>query len=589
MYFLSDLAKAPFEAELFELIEDDFGVLKMNSIVQVPSIINVAGLVDALNVSPTRAANLKHKIYYFLSLLTDTNDNYRLNSDNGGYHNLCSSELKRILGNKDFYFIRELLLNPDDPIIEVDRSWHNPNGGNSSGYCQGYRIKPKYNSGNVVYKTIPDKLSKVILKHDVAEVMDENTASRYKFLLNQFECNTITFDPLVYEYVYNFGKLLLERVYDNNPYQVRLIHNLIGRWLYYIEQIGGGKTWRKVSAKNYRLNSSITNLPRLIRPFLLCNNEPMFCVDVSSSQPYILSSVMKSWFYYDTSEGYNLKTIYPELYNELVSNGCIDTSTTYSSNSNIQYYTSNTRTTNTYSTTITNSSSFMWCDFLTTSDIESIKRYTQSPFNSDFYTHVLDRYYVYINTPIRAVQKDDRDKLKSTMMYVLFDDNRNHRNNNNQIQIFQTVYPGVDRWINQIHKMIGKQRFSYLLQRAESYLLLAVICKEFNDQFPKAPLITIHDGVFTTEKYVQKLNEFVLRRLYELTGVLAGCKIKTSQIDHIPHLKDIDTLWLKFERITTEELYKKNSNGVFTSNTKRGSEFLEKFSGNFLKGIEDQI
>lgn len=557
--------------------------------VRVPALIKVAGLVDALNVSPTRAANIKNKIYYFLSLLTDTNDNYRLNSDNGGYHSLCSSELKKIIGNKDFYIIREQLLNPDDPIIEVDRSWHNPNGNNRSGYCQGYRITPKYNTGDVVYKTIPDKLSKVILKHDVPEVLDEKTASRYRFLFNQFECNTFTFDPLVYEYIYNFGQLLLERVHDNNPYQVNLIHNLIGRWLYYIEQIDGGIPWYKLSAKNYRLNSSVTNLPRLLRPFLLCNNEPLFCIDVSSSQPYILSSVMQSRFYYDCGEGYNLKTIYPELYDELVSNGNINTSTTYSSNNIIQYYTSHTGTTNSYSTTITHSSSFMWCNFFKTTDIESINRYTQSPFNSDFYTHVLDRYYVYTNTPISAVQKNDRYKLKGTMMYVLFDDNRNHRNNNSQIKIFQTVYPGVERWINQVHKMIGKQKFSYLLQRAESYLLLAVICKEFNELFPTAPLITIHDGVFTTSDYVKKLNGFVLSRLLEITGVVAGCKTKSSQIDPNPHLIDIDNQWSKIAPINTEEKYLKNINGVFSSNIKRGSDFLENFCRNFLSGIDDQI
>jgi hypothetical protein len=100
-------------------------------LVKVSDSINVAGLVDALNASPTRAANLKHKIYYFISLLTDTNDNYRLNKENGGYHKLCSGELKKVLGSKDFYVIRDLLMNPADPIIEVDNSWHNPNGGNS--------------------------------------------------------------------------------------------------------------------------------------------------------------------------------------------------------------------------------------------------------------------------------------------------------------------------------------------------------------------------------------------------------------------------------------------------------------------------
>ena len=556
-------------------------------VIHLLSGLNVAGLVDSLKVSPTLAANLKHKIYYFLSLLTDTNDNYRLNSDNGGYHNLCSFELKKILGNKDFYIIREILLKQDDPIIEVDRSWHNPKGG-SSGYCQGYRITPKYNTGKVIYKTLPKKLEKMILKSRVAE--DTNRATpNYRFLLNQFECNTLSFDPLLYEYMYHFGNQLMLRVRNENQYQLNLIRNLIGRWLYYIKQISEGKSWQKVSVKNQRLNSSVTNLPRLLRPFLLCNNEPIFCIDVSSSQPYILSSIMQNRFYYDSSEGYNLKTIYPELYKELVKNKNIDIKTTSYSSFDSLYYTSHTGTTHSYSLTLNHSSSFMWCNFFTTSDIESINRYTQSPFNSDFYTYVLDRYYVYNNIPTRVVQKDEREKLKSTMMYVLFDDNPNHRYHNNQIQIFQKVYPGVERWINQIHKMIGKQRFSYLLQRVESYLLLAVICKEFNEQFPIAPLMTIHDGVFTTEEYIQKLNTLILRRLYEITGVSAGCKIKASQIDPKPQIQDVENEWGKIEPINTEEKYLKNINGVFTSNITRGSQFLENFGRNFLTGIDDDL
>ncbi len=560
-------------------------------IIQISSSINVAGLVDALKVSPTRAANLKHKIYYFLSLITDTNDNYRLNTDNGGYHNLCSSELKQVLGNKDFYFIRELLLNPEDPIIEMDKSWYNPNGKSRNGYCQGYRLTQKYNTGEVIYKTIPHKLAKIILKQEIDK--DGNTATpNYKYLLNQFKRNTLTFDPLVYNYLINFGNQLMLRVRNNNPYQLNLIYNLIGRWLYYIEQIKDSGVWSKVSDKNHRLNSSITNLPRLLRPFLLCNEEPLTCVDISSSQPYILSSVIQSRFYNDISDGYNLYSIYPDLYKELIdlgNIGCIDSSTTYSSNNGLNYYYSYSSTTsNTYSTTTTHSSSFMWCNFFSTTELESIRRYTRSPFNSDFYTYVLDRYYSYTNTPSN-IQTNDRDKLKGTIMYVLFDDNQNHRNNNQQIQIFQSVFPGVDRWINQVHKIIGKQRFSYLLQRAESYLLLNVICREFNNQFPAAPLITIHDGVFTTHEYVQNLNSFVLRRLYDLTGVLAGCKIKASQIDPNPQIQDVNTEWSKIEPIVNEEKYLKNINGVYSSNITRGSEFLKKFSGNFLKSIVDDF
>ena len=552
--------------------------------IRINSSINAAELVDALEVSPTRAENLKHKIYYLLSLLTDTNENYRLNTDNGGYHNLCSFELKKILGNKDFYIIRTLLLNPFDPIIEVDGSWYNPNGNSRSGYCQGYRIAPKYNTGEVIYKTIPKKLEKVILKRGIVE--DTNAATpNYHFLLTQFECNTISFDPLVYEYLYHFGQMLLQSIQDNNPYHKNLVHNLIGRWLYYIKQISEGKSWQNVSINNHRLNSSVTNLPKLLRPFLLCNGEPLTCVDVSSSQPYILTSVMQSRFYYDTSVGYNLYTIYPELYKILLGNGTIDTSISYSSTLDIKYYSSHTGyTTNTSSNNTNNSSSFMWCNLFTTSDLDSINKYTQSPFYLDFYKNVLDRYYVYTNTP-RSIKTDDRDKLKATMMYVLFDDNQNHRNNNHHIQIFQTVYPGVERWINQVHKLIGKQRFSYLLQRAESYLLLNVICREFNEQNPNAPILTIHDGVFTTSKHVQKLKGLVLKRLNELTGVLAGCKIKSSQIDPIPQIQDVENEWAKIEPINNEEKYLKNINGVFTTNINRGSDFLENFCKKSLNQI----
>ncbi len=557
-------------------------------LVKISSLIDVARLVDALKASPTRAANLKYKIYYFLSLLTDTNDNYRLNEKNSGYHNLCSSELKKVLGSKDFYVIRDLLMNPADPIIEVDNSWHNPNGGNSSGYCQGYRIASKYNTGEVVFKTIPKKLSKVIAKYADKEESAAVAAPDYTFLLDQFEANTLSFDPKVYEFISNFGNQLLLKLEDSNQYQILRIHNLIGRWLYYIEQISSGNLWRKVSDRNHRLNSSVTNLPKLLRPFLLCNGAPMECVDVSSSQPYILSSVMNVKFFNDCNNGYNLSTIYPELYKILVDK-IKDTSITYSDNIDILYYSSNTGYTNSFISNVSDSSSFMWCNFFSTSELECINRYTQSPFYLDFYSYILDRYYTYTNTPKSAAKKEDRENLKNTMMYVLFEDKMNHRNNNLQIQKFQTVFPGVDSWINRMHKMIGKQRFSYLLQRAESYLLLNVICREFNELHPNAPLLTIHDGVFTTSEYVQKLNGYVLRRLLEITGVVAGCKTKTSQIDPNPHLKNIDKEWSIIEPINTEEKYLKKIKGVFSSNIKRGSDFLENFGRNFLNGIDDQI
>jgi hypothetical protein len=99
--------------------------------------------------------------------------------------------------------------------------------------------------------------------------------------------------------------------------------------------------------------------------------------------------------------------------------------------------------------------------------------------------------------------------------------------------------------------------------------------------YPDAPLFTIHDGVFTTEEFVRKLNGFILKRLNELTGILAGCKVKSSQIDPNPQIQDIENEWAKIEPINTEEKYLKNINGVFITNINRGSDFLENFTRKF--------
>lgn len=541
-------------------------------VVLVNTQVPVARLVDA-NASPTRATNLKNKIYYLLSLLTDTNDNYRLNLKSNGYRNLCSHNLKKILGNKDFYLIRKLLLNPDNPIIEVDQSWRNANGVRGNSFCQGYRLRHEYNTGEVVYKTLPHKLSRLIEKYDSGD--EDPLPHDHGFLLNQFESHTISIDPKGYDSIQAAGYNLLNRVQNNNLYQTKLIHNTIGRWLYYLDQIDTRKIWRKVSSKNHRLNSSITNLSKILRPFLLCNGEPLFCIDVSSSQPYILSSIMRRGFWLTTEEGYNLKTIYPELYVELIDIGSIDSNISYSSNVGIQYYSNHTGyTSNYYSTNQIDSSSFMWCNFFDPLEVESLYRYSQSPFYLDFYSHLLDQYYQFQPSSEKSVK--DRDKLKGSMMFVLFDDNTRHRNNNEQIQVFKTVYPGVDKWISLLHEKIGTSRFSYLLQRAESYLLLNVVCREFHLKHPTAPLFTIHDGILTTQHYHQRLSGYVQKRLHELTGVLAGCK--TISPPSVPCISenDINTLWEDIKPISTEEKYNKNSVGVFRSNIERGQELLKK-------------
>jgi hypothetical protein len=161
------------------------------------------------------------------------------------------------------------------------------------------------------------------------------------------------------------------------------------------------------------------------------------------------------------------------------------------------------------------------------------------------------------------------------MMFILFDNNKKHRNNNENIKMFQTVFPGVDKWINHIHKIIGKQKFAYLLQRAESYLLLNVVCREFHEKFPTQPVFTIHDAVYTFEEYLPDLQSLLQERFYEITGVRVGMKTNTGKSNPEPKREDIELEWAKIKSITTRKRFDKVHSGVFISNIEKGDEFLK--------------
>lgn len=552
--------------------------------VVVPTSVDVKGLVRGLNPSQTRYRNLKNKMYYLLSKIVSTNDNYRLNLKNNGFRNICSLPIKKVLGNRDYYDIIHLLTSPDDPIIQTNQSWSNYNVGDD--YCKGYRLTDKYNTGETTFKTIPDRLEKMVVRYTPQELEDVEFHKKYQFLCDQFDRHQLTFDPKVYDYIRNLGQELLGRVDENNPYHQRLVYNVIGRMLYYVHKIEQGELWYRVSEENHRLNSNITGLPKILRPFILCNGVKLVQVDVSSSQPYILSSVMERRFFEDTGAGYNLSTIYPEQFEELVSDGTIvkgygntDSTGNISFGSINSTGTVETINTGFQTNTINNknitslSSSFMWCEFFTQSEVESMVWYQQSPFRDDFYTSVI-RSYQTLSGEMDDYYPEQRQKLKESMMFILFDDNKYHRNQNDTMGMFRLVYPGVDRWIRKIHQLIGKKKFSYLLQRSESYLILEVVCSEFHHQYPDAPVFTVHDAVFTEEEYVPVITRLVLERLKEITGIEVGLKVKFPEMNPEPKPVDIEKQWKKIGKVKTKKGYEKIKKSVFSSNVDRGIEFL---------------
>jgi hypothetical protein len=557
--------------------------------VQVPSSVNVKELVKGLNFTRTRAENIKNKIYYFLSRIVSTKDNFKLNEKNDGFRNISSVIMRKIMGRKDYYLILDLLTNPKDPIIESDNSYQKWQSERNKGYCKGYRLIEKYNTGEVVYKTISKKTHERINRHIPEEKERKLLEAKYQFLLNQFKKHVLEVDPGVNDYIRSFGNELLAKVKNQNEYQTKMVYNLIGRWRYYVEKIQKHEIWCQISPANHRLNSSFTSFKKTMRPFLLCDGKPLCGIDISASQPYFLSSVMSNRFFTDTGDGFNLYSIYQEVYNELASKGFIlgNVSSTCLNNLEFGPVDSSGPGFSAFSSCASSSSGnsassgfsqvsppFMWGHLFDDKDIESITNYQNSQFDSDFYKTLITTCQS-MTGEVEVSYEKQRQQFKDNMMLVLFDDNWNHRNTIENIKSFQMIFPGVNKWIEMMFELIGKSRLSYLLQRTESYMVLDMICREFHEKYPSRPIFTVHDAIFTYEEYLSDLRQLLLERFYDITGVKVGIKTKCEKAYSNPKPEDIEEEWKEMKSIINRKNFDKVHGGVFISNIERGAEFLK--------------
>ena len=215
----------------------------------------------------------------------------------------------------------------------------------------------------------------------------------------------------------------------------------------------------------------------------------------------------------------------------------------------------------------------MWGKFFDQNELADFERYRNISFESDFYTQTIISSYSGI-TETELIDK--RLKFKNSIMYLLFDDDRNRRSTFPNMQYLKIAYPGVNKWIEVAHSLIGKKTFALILQRAESYLLLNKVCREFNQFYPEAPFFTIHDSVFTTENYEIPLMLSFQNSCKEVIDISPGLKVDKPIISTKVADVDVKLVWNKLKIITTEELFEKNKRRFLSINIETGENFIKK-------------
>ena len=135
---------------------------------------------------------------------------------------------------------------------------------------------------------------------------------RYIHIKEAMDQSQITIDAAAAEtYLKELKKRVLSKVVKENKTQVKKYFKKLPK---VIENIEKGEFNYSVSMSNHRVNSVFTSIKRELRYFLRTNGKQMVEVDITTSHPFTLATILTERFFNETNEGYNLHTIFPQFY-----------------------------------------------------------------------------------------------------------------------------------------------------------------------------------------------------------------------------------------------------------------------------------
>jgi len=471
----------------------------------IPKVIDIENLLmkEKLEGRPDYINKIRQGMIYFLGLLHQSDRNRYL-FDNNGFRNLSSEYITNIIGKgsgnkRRLNVIKDIL--KSNNIIEVKNYRQNVKS-------YGYRISSNHLSGDSVEyelgKKIIDNLRKFKENEEKESLLSEIKGVDYNILMEQFDLNEISFDSKVYIYLRDFTQKVLERIdkkQKNEKETCLNLFNYVGKLINHIQQIEEKNFTNNVAQSNGRFFSSISTLPKILRPFLKINGKNVCENDIMSSQSFILSTILTKNFTNDNGIGYNIDTIFEEMvrifrnldFMNLSKNG--------------------------------GRKNFISGVYFNDSEVKEIEEFHNIDFTKDFYEFLLTEGEKKHPELIKKFPKENgRDFVKKRIMSSLFDKNGIYREENILTELIKNLYPAVNTFIERFIMMYTSTDFALLLQRAEAFLILKT-CERLKEE--NVPFFTIHDSIITTEESKHKVDFIMRNEIYKLSGKKVGIKSKT--------------------------------------------------------------
>ncbi|PKQ46068.1 hypothetical protein [Confluentibacter flavum] len=368
-------------------------------------------------------------------------------------------------------------------IVECDNQYI------SGKKSKGYKLKDYYQTEVIIYEVMDCVFKKALSQEKTKNIEVEKKLyhltkwfndlsmdfeEAMKFAKTQYKIQSKTTDIPNITNSFNYAKMSIYKIFKRDFFMIRDLNV-------------------------YRFHSNLTNMPSMLRNALSYNGENLISIDIKNSQPYFSTILMNPLFWRKEKNGIKTSDNGTKT-SDFFNLGC--KSTDFQLIINI------------YKLKCNNIIPYIMLE-------EILGCILKHDFSYFINLVVTGKLYEFLQEEIKTehdVVYNDRKGVKAMVFLVLF----SHNNFLGQPEakpkkLFKNLFPEVYS-LFEIIKRKDKTLLPRLLQNIESYLIVDVIAKRISEEYPLAPIFTIHDSIATTPQYVDIVEQVMNEELYLKIG-----------------------------------------------------------------------
>jgi hypothetical protein len=489
-----------------------------------------------------KRVNLQNTVFIILDYMVNTNDIYSLWFDPVGLNSIM---FKKICGQNFFDVKPELIKrgiliqNTNEGKYEVGVAPEKYNL--KFGFCfKGLvELHLQPSTAAVNYQSFKENgyLHKINL----------NDGKDVEHIFKQFDNLEIEILPEIHEFTSMYQSLLhidLKKYWNKKKIRY-LILAKIGKIDQDIEDLFMRNFNPKLNNENLRFHSLFTNILKEFRSFIRINGNKLIEFDLKSSNLYVLATILNHKFFNEEKSEYNLLKINRKLHNK---------------QTNLKEAKEKEETTEGREGARRRKSPYLCPTFFEQEDLVEFK---QISFEDGFYESLIQiAKDHHSDLLVKYPSLGKRSSVKKMVLSFLTDTEKKHREHMAVVKLMKRIFPSICEFVsaNLVYRNL-KSPMAYLLQRAESFLVLDIVAKKLIDILPNSKVLTIHD-CFLLENDNLNTEEIVFnikKILSDFTGITPGVSVKYSDpmfdIDNIVEeaVKNIISKSNIKEQINTEE------------------------------------